>query len=45
MGLYRTEGIVLRTKDLGDADKILTIFTDAGKVAVVSKGCRQVLIV
>ncbi|NLV91917.1 MAG: DNA repair protein RecO [Firmicutes bacterium] len=43
MGLYRTEGIVLRTKDLGDADKILTIFTaDAGKVAVVSKGCRRV---
>ncbi len=43
MGLYRSEAIVLRTKDLGEADKILTIFTaEAGKVAAVAKGCRRV---
>lgn len=43
MGLYRSDAIVLRTKDLGEADRILTLLTaEAGKVAAVAKGCRRV---
>lgn len=41
-GLYRDEGIVLRTIKLGEADRILTIFTrDNGKVRAVAKGVRK----
>jgi DNA repair protein RecO (recombination protein O) len=40
--LYRVEGIVLRRRDLGEADRILTVFTDrAGKISVVGKGTRR----
>lgn len=39
---YRTEGIVLRGRDLGEADRILTIITpDRGKVRAVAKGVRK----
>lgn len=39
---YRTEGIVLRGRDLGEADRILTILTpDRGKVRAVAKGVRK----
>lgn len=42
MSLYRAEGIVLRNKNLGEADKIVTIFTDThGKVQAVAKGARR----
>jgi DNA repair protein RecO (recombination protein O) len=39
---YRTEGIVLRGHDLGEADRILTILTrDRGKIRAVAKGVRK----
>jgi DNA repair protein RecO (recombination protein O) len=41
-GLYRDEGIVLRTIKLGEADRIVTIFTQGnGKVRAVAKGIRK----
>ena len=40
--LYRTEAIILRRADLGEADRLLTIFTPArGKLRVVAKGARK----
>ena len=41
-GLYRDEGIVLRTIKLGEADRIVTIFTQGhGKIRAVAKGIRK----
>ena len=41
-GLYRDEGIVLKTIKLGEADRIVTIFTRShGKVRAVAKGVRK----
>ena len=41
--LYRTEAIILRRADLGEADRLLTIFTpERGKLRVVAKGARKV---
>ena len=41
-GLYRDEGVVLRTVKLGEADRIVTIFTlGRGKVRAVAKGVRR----
>lgn len=41
-GLYKDEGVVLSTIKLGEADRILTIFTRAnGKVRAVAKGVRK----
>jgi DNA repair protein RecO (recombination protein O) len=41
-GLYRDEGVVLRTIKLGEADRIVTIFTQGyGKVRAVAKGVRK----
>jgi DNA repair protein RecO (recombination protein O) len=41
-GLYKDEGIVLRTIKLGEADRIVTLFTrDAGKIRAVAKGVRK----
>jgi len=40
--LYRTEAIILRHADLGEADRLLTIFTPGrGKLRVVAKGARK----
>lgn len=40
--VYRTEGIVLRRHDLGETDRILTLYTrDHGKLKVVAKGIRK----
>ncbi len=42
MGLYRDEGIVLRTHKLGESDRIVSIFTKGrGKVRAVAKGVRK----
>jgi DNA repair protein RecO (recombination protein O) len=42
MGLYRDEGIVLRTHKLGEADRIVSILTrQHGKVRAVAKGVRK----
>jgi len=41
-GLYRDEGVVLRTIKLGEADRIVTILTQGhGKVRAVAKGIRK----
>jgi len=40
--LYRTQAIVLRRHDLGEADRILTLYTrDYGKLRVVARGVRK----
>jgi DNA repair protein RecO (recombination protein O) len=42
MGLYVDDGIVLRTQDLGEADRIVTILTRrTGRVRAVGKGVRR----
>src|SRR4051794_4601752 len=41
-GLYKDEGVVLKTIKLGEADRILTLFTRRnGKVRAVAKGVRK----
>jgi DNA repair protein RecO (recombination protein O) len=41
-GLYRDEGVVLRTIKLGEADRIVTFLTQGhGKVRAVAKGIRK----
>lgn len=43
MGLYKAEGVVLRTRNLGEADKIVILYTrEAGKVGAVARGARRV---
>ena len=40
--LYKTEGIVLRSMDLGEADRVLTVLTPRlGKLRVIAKGIRR----
>lgn len=40
--LYRTEAIILRRADMGEADRLLTIFTpERGKLRVIVKGARK----
>ncbi len=42
VGSYRTEGVVLRTWKLGEADRIISFVTpDRGKVRAVAKGVRK----
>lgn len=42
MALYRDEGVVLRTYKLGEADRIVVIYTRGrGKVRAVAKGVRR----
>ena len=42
MSLYRDQGVVLRTIKLGEADRIVTLFTRGhGKVRGVAKGVRK----
>lgn len=42
MNSYGTEGVILRRANLGEADKILTIFTKChGKITVIAKGIRR----
>jgi DNA repair protein RecO (recombination protein O) len=42
MGLYRDQGVVLRTIRLGEADRIVTLVTQShGKVRAVAKGVRK----
>ena len=41
-GIYKDEGVILRTIKLGEADRIVTIFTRSnGKVRAVAKGVRK----
>jgi DNA repair protein RecO (recombination protein O) len=40
--LYRSEAIVLRRQDFGEADRLLTLFTPGlGKIRVIAKGARK----
>ncbi len=40
--VFRTDAIILRRQDLGEADRLLTLFTpNHGKLAVVAKGVRK----
>lgn len=40
--VYKTAGIVLRQRKLGEADKVLTILTpNLGKLDAVAKGVRR----
>lgn len=42
-GIYKTEGIILKRRNFGEADKILTIFTKHyGKIKVIAKGIRKI---
>lgn len=40
--LFRTEAIVMRRRDFGEADRLLTVFTPGrGKIKVLAKGVRK----
>lgn len=40
--LYRVEAVVLKRRDMGEADRLLTCFTrDRGKVTLIGKGIRK----
>ena len=40
--LYRTNAIVLQIRDLGEADRILVVFTlGHGKISIIAKGARK----
>jgi DNA repair protein RecO (recombination protein O) len=40
--VYRTQAIVLRRADFGEADRLLTVYTpDRGKLRVIAKGVRK----
>jgi DNA repair protein RecO (recombination protein O) len=42
LSLYKTQGIILRTHKLGEADRIITILTSThGRVSAVAKGVRK----
>ncbi len=42
MVVYNTEGIVLRTRNMGEADKVVTFYTkDHGKVTATARGVRR----
>ena len=43
MHSFRTEGIIIKRKNYGEADRILTVFTrHQGKVKVLAKGVRKI---
>ena len=39
---YRTEAVVIRRSDFGEADRLLTLFSpDRGKLRAIAKGARK----
>jgi len=41
--LYRTEAVILRRSDIGEADRLLTCYTPTrGKIRVIAKGARKI---
>lgn len=41
---YRTRGIILKRKKYGEADRLLTIYTEKkGKITAIAKGSRKIL--
>lgn len=44
MAQYKTKGIIIRRRNFGEADRILTIYTERrGKVSAIAKGVRKPL--
>lgn len=42
MKLYKTDAIIIRTRDYGEADRLVTLFTrERGKVQAIAKGTRK----
>lgn len=42
MATYKTRGIILKRRNFGEADRLLTIYTqDKGKISVIAKGVRR----
>src|SRR5215212_8873914 len=39
--VYRTEAVIIRRGDMGEADRVLTLITPMGKRRVVAKGARK----
>ncbi|HNP71886.1 MAG TPA: DNA repair protein RecO [Kouleothrix sp.] len=39
--VYRTEAVIIRRSDFGEADRLVTLITPAGKRRVVAKGARK----
>ena len=40
---FKTEGIVLKRRNFGEADRILTVFSkDRGKISILAKGVRRI---
>ncbi len=40
---FKTEGIILKRRDFGEADRILTVFSlNRGKISVLAKGVRRI---
>ncbi len=40
--LYRTEAVILRRQDIGEADRLLTLYTpESGKLNAIAKGVRK----
>src|SRR3989344_2421117 len=43
MRAFKTEGIILRRRDFGEADRILIVFSlTRGKISVLAKGVRRI---
>jgi DNA repair protein RecO (recombination protein O) len=43
MATYKTEGVILKRSDFGEADRILTIYTNRhGKIRAMAKGVRKI---
>ncbi len=40
--VYRTEAVIIRRSDVGEADRVLTILTPLGKQRVVARGARKI---
>jgi len=44
MATIKTKGVILKRKNFGEADRILTVYTEKlGKVSVIAKGSRKAL--
>src|SRR5687767_5847035 len=40
---FKTEGVVLRRRDFGEADRILSVFSQTkGKISVLARGIRKI---
>lgn len=40
--VYRTEAVIIRRSDFGEADRLLTLITPMGKRRVIAKGVRKI---